>query len=144
MCLLAIQHVSITTATAHRPRLALYFTGEIPFAIRANEERSLEFDVGLIQGELATEVKAAFVAPPSFAFPHHNTTPQAADFFIPKAIVAWLDIGNIHSGRRIVDTLRIRAPSSPGEYTLYYRLFCGGFTGEQEPFRVTVTSPDGE
>jgi hypothetical protein len=123
-----------------RPELVLYFQDEEPpFNLESGEQKKIEFAFRLEQGDIARKSIAMFFAPSDFEFPDMTTwlQPKYKDT-VGGYLTTKIDLGDIRMGIDLPEDIDIKAPSSLGKFTLYYKLTSEGFTSGYGEFEVIV------
>lgn len=123
-----------------KPKLSLIFRKEQPpFNLEVGEQISIPFELMLTQGDIARKPRVYFFAPSGFDFTDMATWVQ--DEYIakvPEYITTSIEAAECRLGIYITSTVDIKAPTSEGEYVLFYRLTCEGFTTDLIEFNVIV------
>lgn len=122
------------------PKLALIFEDEKPpFHITAGTEKTVEFMIDLIQGDIARKTVAYFCAPPGFDFPNEKTWLQSEGrTTVGGYVTIKSELEDIRKGINQPAEITIKAPSNTAKFTLYYRLTCEGFDSGYNKFEVIV------
>jgi len=127
-----------------KPKLLLTFLDPIPpIQTKPGEAVPIRFAVTLSKGDIARLVTVAFFAPPAFDFITKETDWVKRLQDVPKAVCpgdrcAILDLGLVMRAMGYNRLLTIKAPASPGSFSLAYRLQCEGGLGQLEEFEVIV------
>ncbi|MBA7650000.1 hypothetical protein ES703_57800 [subsurface metagenome] len=123
-----------------KPKLELLFGDEQPpFHIESGAQMTIEFRLGLTQGDIARKPIVYFFAPPGFDFPGMRTWLQSKDVGKVGGYITTRDeLNDCREGITQSSKITVKAPSDKGSFNLWYRANCEGFPGEMETVEIIV------
>lgn len=123
-----------------KPELRLEFRDkQPPFSMVTESEESIKFGVGLSKGGIARKVEVAFFAPSGFKFPDSTSTRPA--IFLPDYATTLIEVGDVSEPLVTPRSVKLKAPSKPKTYLVFYRLYCEGSYSDFDEFKVVVKKP---
>lgn len=123
-----------------KPELLLTFTDkQPPFSMVTESEESIKFGVSLSKGDIARKVEVAFFASPGFEFPDSTSTRPAIG--LPDYATTLIEVGNVSKPLVTPRSVKLKAPSKPKTYLVFYRLYCEDSYGDFEEFKIVVKKP---
>ena len=139
----AFESALVARESASKTSLYLLFSNvKFPFPALHDTELAIEFSVGLMRGLVANDVEVWFFVPDGFGLvspPDAKSWRQAQTFLIPNIRTVKLALGRIREGTKSTGQLKIKTPSVPGNYTLFYTTYCDGFKSDRIPAVIHVT-----
>ena len=122
-----------------RPELELSFKdAQPPFHVKAESEILIEFSIMLSRGDVGRKAEIYFAAPPGFEFPDSPKKLPPLGEEYANYVCTGIECANITKGIYTLGEVKLKAPSQPKHYTLYYYLFCEGFSSEPKELDVVV------
>lgn len=123
-----------------KPELALVFEGEqLPLHITCGGQIEAKYYIFLVKGEVARSLEVAFFAPPGFDFPGVRTWLQPQkQREIGGYTTTSFGYEDLRKGIIFRRRITLKAPSSPGSFTLKYSIVCERFDSGFEEFEVVV------
>jgi hypothetical protein len=123
-----------------KPELTLEFGGDQPpFHIKSGSQKTIVTELGLVRGDVAKRPEVYFLAPPGFNFPKRKTWVQAEEKeTVGGYLTTQFELEDFKRGVTQRKKIIIKAPSSSGKFTFYYRITAEGFDSSYEEFEVVV------
>ena len=115
-------------AESEQPVLELSFK-EKSFRFSKSSEIKINFKVELTKGKIARNTEILFLVPKEFDFLDVKSRwNQDANYFIPNALTAEIDVGDIRRGVSHTQSITIKTPPKADKYKIGYNLTSEEFT----------------
>lgn len=123
-------------------KLKISFSNPEPFSCAVSEEYELKFRVSLAQGKVIRNVDVWFFLLDEFKLIKPSEAVswmQEDDYKLPNKKTVKVPIGDMSIGPYTSSSIKFRAPSVPGKYPLYYRLYGEGYRDDRASIEIVVS-----
>lgn len=123
-----------------KPELEFSFSdAQPPFRMAAESEIVIKFHLSVTGGDVAKDATVFVTAPLSFEFPDTPAgLPPKGYEGLTNYISTQIELGNILKGLYREGTVKLKAPSEPKKYNLFYSYLCEGYGSGMKEFQVVV------